>query len=115
MPRKPTEPPPPKTDADPLAARLAALNLPFMLEHHQTLAQTAAEKHWSHLDYLGELSTGEAACREDRSINRRITLARFPVIKTLDQFDWNWPKTINRPRCRTSSAWPFSPTKPTSS
>jgi DNA replication protein DnaC len=96
MPRKPTDPPPPKTDADPLAARLAALNLPFMLEHHQTLAQTAAEKHWSHLDYLGELSTGEAACREDRSINRRITLARFPVIKTLDQFDWNWPTKINR-------------------
>jgi DNA replication protein DnaC len=96
MPRKPPEPPPAKTAADPLAARLAALNLPFMLEHHHTLAQTAAAKHWSHLDYLNELTTGEAACRNDRSINRRITLARFPVIKTLDQFDWNWPTKINR-------------------
>ena len=23
---------------------------------------------------------------------------RFPVLKSLDQFDWNWPKKINRPQ-----------------
>ena len=34
--------------------------------------------------------------RRDRSIERRIRLARFPVIKTLDQFKWSWPKNINR-------------------
>ncbi len=34
--------------------------------------------------------------RRDRSIERRIRLARFPVIKTLDQFNWSWPKKINR-------------------
>ena len=86
--------------ADPLAAQLSAhlgaLNLPFMLEHHHGLAQTAAQKHWSHIDYLNELVTGEAACRADRTVKRRIALARFPVIKTLDQFDWNWPTKINR-------------------
>jgi hypothetical protein len=26
----------------------------------------------------------------DRSIERRIRLARFPVKKTLDGFDWTW-------------------------
>ena len=25
-------------------------------------------------------------------------MARFPVIKTLDQFQWTWPKKINRPQ-----------------
>jgi DNA replication protein DnaC len=25
-------------------------------------------------------------------------LARFPVLKTLDQFEWNWPTKINRPQ-----------------
>ena len=29
---------------------------------------------------------------------RRVGLARFPVLKTLDQFDWGWPKKINRPQ-----------------
>jgi len=34
--------------------------------------------------------------RRDRSIQRRIRLARFPVIKTMDKFSWTWPKNINR-------------------
>jgi DNA replication protein DnaC len=34
--------------------------------------------------------------REQRSIARRIRLARFPVVKTLDGFQWNWPRKINR-------------------
>jgi DNA replication protein DnaC len=37
-----------------------------------------------------------ADLRKDRSIARRVRIARFPVIKTLDQFNWTWPKDINR-------------------
>ena len=85
-------------DADALRERLATLNLPFIHEHHQALANTAADKHWSHIDYLGELISGEAAQRDDRRVQRRIQMARFPVLKTLDQFDWNWPTKINRPQ-----------------
>ncbi len=83
-------------DADTLRANLRALNLPFMLENHQTVAQTAAGKQWSHLNYLTELIGGEAAALDDRRVQRCIALARFPVLKTLDQFDWNWPAKINR-------------------
>jgi DNA replication protein DnaC len=79
-----------------LRAQLTALNLLFMREHCRTLAQTAADKHWSHLDYLTELAASEAAAREDRRVQRRIKDARFPLLKTLDQFDWNWPTKINR-------------------
>jgi len=81
---------------DALTQRLAALGLPFMREHYQAHARLAAEKNWSHIDYLAELANGEAAWREDRSVKRRIKLARFPVHKTMDQFDWNWPTKINR-------------------
>ena len=35
--------------------------------------------------------------RENRSIERRIKNARFPVLKSLDDFQWSWPKKINRP------------------
>ena len=83
-------------DADAMRAHLSALKLPFMLENYQVLAQTAADKQWSHLDYFSERLGGEAAAREDRRVQRCIKLARFPVLKTLDQFDWNWPTKINR-------------------
>jgi len=79
-----------------LRSQLSALNLPFMLENYQAFAQSAAEKHWSHLDYLTELLGGEASARDDRRVQRCIKQARFPVLKTLDQFDWNWPTKINR-------------------
>jgi DNA replication protein DnaC len=91
-----TRPDQANTDADALRARLKAMNLSFMLENHQALAQTAADKHWSHVDYLLELLSGEFAARQDRRVQRCIKLARFPVLKTLDQFDWNWPTKINR-------------------
>jgi len=75
---------------------LKYLKLPYMRDHHQELAKQASQKQWSHLDYFEKLAAGEGALRKDRSIQRRIRLARVPVIKTLDQFDWTWPKKINR-------------------
>ncbi len=83
-------------DVDALHSHMGALNLPFMRQNHQAFAQTAADKHWSHLEYLTELLSGEAAARADRRVQRCIAQARFPVLKTLDQFDWNWPTKINR-------------------
>ena len=87
---------PANRDADALRSNMTALRLPFMLEHHQPFAQTAADKNWSHLHYLTELLSGEAGARDDRRVQRCIQLARFPVLKTLDTFDWNWPTKINR-------------------
>ena len=79
-----------------LAEQLAYLKLPFMLEEHAALAKQAAEAHWDHVAFLARLAAGEAALRRERSVQRRINQARFPVIKTLEQFQWTWPKTINR-------------------
>ena len=81
---------------EPLSAHLAYLKLPFMQEQHVALAKQAAQAHWDHLAYLACLAEGEAAQARERSVQRRITQARFPVIKTLEQFQWSWPKTINR-------------------
>ncbi len=80
----------------PLVQHLKYLKLPFMREQHHPLAKQAVKNSWSHEDYLEKLADGEAALRKDRSTQRRIRLARFPVIKTLDQFNWTWPKKINR-------------------
>lgn len=83
---------------DPLRALLGYLKLSYLLEHYESLAQTAAAEQWSHVEYVARLIEGEAHRREDRCIQRRVGLARFPVLKTLDQFDWGWPKKINRPQ-----------------
>ena len=85
-----------KTNIAELESRLAALRLPFLKEHCQPFAAAAAKNSLTHLDYLAQLIEGEDARRADRSVARRIQAARFPVIKTLDSFRWDWPKKINR-------------------
>ena len=79
-----------------LDPHLDTLRLPFIKEHCRPLATTAAKNSLTHLDYLAQLIQGEAALRADRAVARRIQAARFPVIKTLDSFRWDWPKKINR-------------------
>jgi DNA replication protein DnaC len=81
---------------DQLDQYLRDLQLAFIAEHDGEMATQAAHKHWPHLDYLGRLVEGEALLRQDRATQRRIRLARFPVIKTLEQFRWDWPSQINR-------------------
>jgi DNA replication protein DnaC len=85
-----------KTDQTTLDAHLDSLRLSFVKEHCQPLAANAAKKSLAHLDYLAQLIQGEATLRADRAVARRIQSARFPVIKTLDTFRWDWPKKINR-------------------
>ena len=86
------------TDLTRLDAQLQRLHLHYIQSHYQALATRAAEQQRSHLDYLEQLVEGEATMRENRSIERRIKNARFPVLKSLDDFQWNWPKKINRPQ-----------------
>ena len=81
-----------------LDAQLNRLHLFHIQAHYQDLATKAAQQQLSHLEYLAQLIEGEATKRENRAIERRIRNARFPVIKTLDDFRWSWPKKINRPQ-----------------
>ena len=86
----------PAHDLDAFHAHLDALKLSFVREHYADAVRRAAEQQCDHLSVLEQLIEGEASLRRDRSIERRIRLARFPVKKTLDSFDWSWPKKINR-------------------
>ena len=44
---------------------------------------------------MRRLLEGECRARQQRAIERRVRDARFPVLKTLDAFRWDWPKKIN--------------------
>ena len=88
--------PTPTPAAGDVEHHLAYLKLAFMAQHYAELATQAAHKMWPHIDYLARLVEGEAHLRRDRATQSRIRLARFPVIKTLEQFRWDWPTRINR-------------------
>ena len=79
-----------------LTQQLQALYLSFIAEHYQPLADEAARQQWSAVQYLARLIEGETQRRQDRQILRRVSSARFPVLKTLEQFNWTWPKKINQ-------------------
>ena len=68
---------------DQLESDLRMLGLPFMAQHHSTLAAKAARDALGHADYLAALAEGEVNLRRDRATVRRIKSARFPVIKTV--------------------------------
>jgi DNA replication protein DnaC len=85
-----------KPTPDDLHQQLGYLKLPFMQEHCEELAKQAAQSQWSHVEFLRRLVEGEAAARQDRARDRRIQQARFPVLKTFEQFDFTWPTKINR-------------------
>ncbi len=94
MPESTNPQPPPPLSA--LEHHLTYLKLPFITAQYAELATQAAQKAWSHVDYLARLVEGEADVRRDRATKSRIRLARFPVIKTVEQFRWDWPTRINR-------------------
>ena len=79
-----------------LTKELFYLKLPYIRENHEAVSQLAARKQWTHIHYLSELVKQESNLRRDRTIQRRIRMARFPVVKTLDQFNWSWPRKINQ-------------------
>ena len=95
----------------PLSEQLTRLQLPFLRTQYHQLAQQAAECGWGHIEYLEHLIRGEIARREDKSLERRVRHARFPLVKTLDQFQWNWPKKINRPQVQNLFRLGFIPQK----
>ena len=77
-------------------AQLHYLRLPIIRQHAITLSRQAATEGWDPLRYLSRLIEMEALSRHDKSAQRRVHAARFPLLKTLDGFDWNWPKKIPR-------------------
>jgi DNA replication protein DnaC len=79
-----------------LDQHLSYLKLVYMSENYESLAKTAVQKQWTHVNYLTELTTAEVNQKKDRATKRRIRAARFPQIKTLEQFKWSWPQKINQ-------------------
>ena len=92
-----------------LLEQLRYLKLPFLEANYAALAAEAAQKQCGLVDYLAGLIDGETQRRKELSIQRRVAAARFPVTKNLEQFDWSWPKKINRPQIQNFFRLAFLP------
>jgi DNA replication protein DnaC len=79
-----------------LEAYLKRLRLPAIGRHYQELARQAAQGNLPYETFLLALVEIEAQQREENAHQKRLRMARFPVIKSLDQFDFTTLPSLNK-------------------
>lgn len=77
-----------------LLAELAELKLHRIAEIYQEVLNEAARKQSSMLDVLATLIGEEVAVRRERALQNRIKRACLPPRKTLEGYDFTWPKRV---------------------
>lgn len=73
---------------------LKYLGLTTVAAVYEEKIKEAEKKNLSYLKFLTSLIEEEVKTKVERSIQRRIKQAKFGEIKTIDTFDFNWPKAI---------------------
>ncbi len=79
-----------------LRSYLKRLRLPVMAQNYARLSEEAAANNQTYPDYLLALIEGEVTQREENTQKLRIAKARFPVIKTLDSFEFSAIPSLNK-------------------
>lgn len=74
---------------------LKKLRLPTMLREYDSLAAVCRDDRSDYPTYLLRLVERELLDRERKAAERRVKDARFPVVKTLDMFDFRAQPSIN--------------------
>lgn len=75
---------------------LKYLKLTRIEEIYEQEAKESEKKNLSYIEYLNFLINEEVICKKERAMRKRIVHAHFPVIKTLDAFDFNHPQEIDK-------------------
>lgn len=81
-----------------LEGYLKQLGLSAFLRHYAQIADDAAKGNYSHLRFLLALLEAEVKQRDVNGQKRRITEARFPVLKTFSDFDFSAIPSLNSQR-----------------
>jgi len=79
-----------------LSHYLKTLKLPTFQREYQKLARICATEGIDHIGYLSRLSEREMIERDRRKVERRIKAASFPVVKSLDSFDFAAIPKLNK-------------------
>jgi len=75
---------------------LKQLKLSACCKNYAILAKEAIKTNKSHLEYLKALLETELIYRLDRRVKSLMTKAKFPVLKTLADFDFSLVPTLNK-------------------
>ncbi|MGO7186183.1 IS21-like element helper ATPase IstB [Rhizobium brockwellii] len=79
-----------------LSHYLKTLKPPTFRREYQKLARHCATERVHHTGYLIRLAEREMIERDRRKVERRIKAARFPVVKSLDSFDFTAIPKLNK-------------------
>lgn len=79
-----------------LSHYLKTLKLPTFQREYQKVARLCATEGVDHVGYLFRLSEREMIERDRRKVERRIKAAKFPVVKSLDSFDFTAIPKLNK-------------------
>ena len=80
-----------------LVAQLQRLGLLLTADSLDDLLARAATQRWSPRQLLEEVARAETQDLARRSLERRLAQARIGRFKPLADFEWHWPKKIDRP------------------
>lgn len=84
--------------SNPLTAKLEQqlldLRLTRIAKVHREMLDEAARKHTPLLETLTALFGEEVNARRERALLRRVQAARLPARKTLQEYDFAWPKQV---------------------
>jgi DNA replication protein DnaC len=73
-----------------------ALKAPRIRAVASVLAERARSESWDYEAYLAAVLSEEVASREGHGGENRVRAARFPQIKTLDDFDFGFQRSVKR-------------------
>lgn len=79
-----------------LKESLKALNLSHMCTNLGTLVRQARENGTSHEEFLLALTEVELQMRAESRLKRKLREAKFPLLKTLEQFDYSHAQELDK-------------------
>lgn len=79
-----------------LAESLKAIGLAYTASQLDDLVALATKRRWNATQLLEYVAEAEARERTKKSLERRIGRSKLGTFKPLADFDWNWPRRIDR-------------------
>lgn len=79
-----------------LSAQLARLGLHLIAQQLDDFIARATKQRWAPRTLLEQLARQELEDRARRGLERRLSHSRLGRFKVIADFDWNWPKKIDR-------------------
>jgi DNA replication protein DnaC len=81
---------------NPLAELLRGLGLRAVSTQLDDLISLATKKRWGPTEILEHIAALESQERSRRSLERRLSRAKIGRFKPMTDYDWSWPKRIDR-------------------